>query len=164
MSAWVTAEQLASFMARIERVPGPMPEPCWLWTGYIGHNGYARFRVAAKATRSTGKAHRFAYAVAAGEAIPFKAWVLHTCHVRRCVHPAHLYLGDAAQNSKDMIAAGNSNRGEKNARAKLAAHHVRAIRFRLAAGEAVAVIAREFRVTRATIYHIGAGDRWGHVK
>ena len=164
MSAWVTAEQLASFMARIERVPGPMPEPCWHWTGSRGTGGYGNLNMAVKATRSTSRAHRFAYAVASGAPIPVGGHVLHTCHIRHCVNPAHLYLSDNAQNTRDREAAGNTARGITHAMAKLTEQNVREIRFRIATEESLSVIARAFGVDRPAIYKIAKGWTWKHVK
>ena len=45
-------------------------------------------------------AHRVAYRMTRGE-IPIGESVLHLCHRRCCVQPAHLYAGDAQENSKD---------------------------------------------------------------
>jgi len=73
---------------------------CWNWTRHVGKNGYAWFR-----QDGHGHAHRWAYARFCGP-IPPGLWVLHSCDNRRCVNPAHLFLGTNGDNIRDMVAKG----------------------------------------------------------
>ncbi len=41
--------------------------------------------------------------------IPDGFWVLHHCDNRRCIRPAHLYLGTNADNMRDCAARGRLN-------------------------------------------------------
>ena len=50
-------------------------------------------------------AHRFSYEHHIGP-IPTGMFVLHRCDVRRCVNPAHLFIGDARDNLLDCIEKG----------------------------------------------------------
>ena len=79
---------------------------CWLWTGYIGKNGYGRF----KANKDIG-AHRFAYQLLKGP-IPAGLFVLHRCDVRHCVNPEHLFLGTQRDNILDAQSKGRLARGD----------------------------------------------------
>jgi hypothetical protein len=78
-------------------VPAHKPElgPCWLWTASLNQKtGYAQF------FRRHGEpvdGHRFSYELAHGS-IPERHDVHHTCHVRRCVNPAHLEAVTRSEN------------------------------------------------------------------
>src|SRR5574342_293975 len=54
------------------------------------------------------KAHRLAWQFANGEP-PADKMVLHTCDVRPCVNPAHLYLGTQRENMRDRAARGRTS-------------------------------------------------------
>lgn len=58
---------------------------CWLWTGYVMANGYARYWRADGSTM----AHRYAYQLHKGP-IPEGLQLDHLCRVRCCVNPDHL--------------------------------------------------------------------------
>ena len=70
----------------------PVVGPCLIWRRGLNKGGYGVF--------GSDLAHRVAYRMARG-AIPIGKSVLHMCHRRCCVQPAHLYAGDAKENSKD---------------------------------------------------------------
>jgi hypothetical protein len=83
------------------------PEPnsgCWLWLGLVDEKGYGRFGKGGRA------AHRKAYELFIGE-IPKGLCVLHTCDVRSCVNPKHLWLGLPADNTRDMLSKGRASGG-----------------------------------------------------
>lgn len=72
---------------------------CWLWQGTRGGSlGYGMFR---GPSRKPEFAHRVAWQITHGP-IPEGLMVLHRCDVPPCVRPAHLYLGTATDNSRDM--------------------------------------------------------------
>jgi hypothetical protein len=73
---------------------------CWEWSG-SRRNGYGQFYVDGRVVY----AHRFAHELLVGP-IPTERWVLHHCDNPGCVNPAHLFLGDAAANVRDMLAKG----------------------------------------------------------
>jgi hypothetical protein len=63
-------------------------------------------------------AHRFIYEKVIGP-VPEGRWVLHSCDVRGCVNPHHLFLGDAEANSWDMVVKDRHGRGERQKIAKI---------------------------------------------
>lgn len=77
---------------------------CWIFTGAWNRDGYGSIRYAGK----TIGAHRIAYEAFIGP-IPEGMSVLHSCDVRACVNPDHLWLGTQDDNVQDMIAKGRQN-------------------------------------------------------
>lgn len=76
---------------------------CWLWLGSCAPNGYGHFGIDHK----TFSAHRVAWMLTHGDA---GEWcVCHTCDIRPCVNPAHLFLTDRSGNMKDMHSKGRAN-------------------------------------------------------
>lgn len=80
-------------------------------------------------------AHRAAWTFTHGP-VPPGRFVCHHCDNRLCVRPAHLFLGDALANVRDMDAKGRrgAKQGEAHARAKLTRAAVEDIRARYVRG------------------------------
>lgn len=78
-----------------------IPEPnsgCWIWVN--GEQGtYGKFALDI-GDRKEFRAHRAAFLLYKGE-IPNGLHVLHTCDMRECVNPDHLYVGTNRQNMDD---------------------------------------------------------------
>lgn len=58
-------------------------------------------------------AHRLSY-MYWKKMIPKGMLVCHTCDVRRCVNPDHLFLGTHKENTQDMWKKGRENRNPKS--------------------------------------------------
>src|SRR6185295_8417265 len=134
-------------------------EECWLWTGYASVGGYGR----ARWNNKPCYAHRVAWMVTHG-AIPHGLQVLHNCPTGdnpRCVNPAHLWLGNAADNIRDAAQKGRVQhgashwanrhpelvrRGERHHQAKLTEEAVREIRALWNVTATGKELAREFGV------------------
>ena len=102
------------------RVDKRAPEECWLWTGRLDKGGYGVLDVAlVDGTRDRPvHAHRLMW-ILENETIPSKKMdVCHSCDVRSCVNPGHLWLGTRSDNMRDCAAKG---RIEAHKRARLAA-------------------------------------------
>lgn len=88
------------FLERVRKT-----KSCWLWLGFIAPSGYgAAWYSKIKNNIST---HRLSWIIFRGE-IPRAKHVLHKCHNRRCVNPAHLYCGTPLQNMQDRASSGRN--------------------------------------------------------
>ena len=76
---------------------------CWLWGGGLEPTGYGVFRAGSKQN-----AHRVAWEIYRGPIPPGKM-VCHHCDVRWCANPAHLFVGMARDNVRDMHAKGRGH-------------------------------------------------------
>lgn len=83
-------------------------DECWLWTGGIDRSEMGHGWIGT--SKGLEHAHRVAYRLHHGE-IEFGADVLHSCNQPRCVNPAHLQIGSAAENSEDMLRSGRQISG-----------------------------------------------------
>lgn len=100
----MTEEQLFnSLVKRFRRSYRKSLSGCWLWTPKSRKNGYG--------VLGTGKhnfvyAHRLALELAVGPPPHDESFACHTCDVKLCVKPSHLYWGDVDTNNADAKARG----------------------------------------------------------
>jgi hypothetical protein len=155
------AERIRLFWSRVRLAH---PDRCWLWTASVGSHGYGMFQ------SDTGliTAPRYAWTITYGP-VPDGLFVLHTCDVRRCVNPHHLWLGTQADNVHDCMRKGRwvSNagcrRGADFHTAKLTEADVVEIRRAHAAGSTYKVIAAMYGIDRTNVGCIVRRQTWKHV-
>lgn len=143
-------------------------DTCWLWTGKTNNKGYGDYG-ARKAGR---RAHQVSYVLHKGPIPPGKH-VCHTCDVRNCVNPDHLFLSDNLGNVIDKVQKGRQaqgtliaqhTQGQQNGQAKLQDSQVLEIRSRYAQGGVTQqALADTYGVNKATIGDIVTGRRWKHL-
>jgi hypothetical protein len=118
----LTHAQIESFWRRVKRADG-----CWLWTGARMSKGYGTVSF----WKRHRLAHRIAWALTHGEPRPGLD-ICHTCDVRACCNPAHLFDGTRLDNVRDMLQKGRgrwvATKGEANGSAKLTEDAVLEIR------------------------------------
>jgi len=86
---------------------------CWPWTGGSTIHGYGRFQAGESREESRVElAHRQAWILATGLAIPDGLCVLHLCDNPPCCNPSHLVLGTQGANVFDMVNKGRHWRSE----------------------------------------------------
>lgn len=97
---------------------------------------------------------------------PYKSG-LHTCHNdgnKLNNYEKNLRYDTAAGNASDRKIHGQDNRGSKNGMACLCEKQVIDIKRRLASGEGVCAIARDYEISHGAVSAIKNNKRWAHVR
>jgi hypothetical protein len=144
----------------LERVEFDTNGGCWLWTGVVSAGGYG--------ISNRGAAHRLAYRTFVGN--PRDKLVCHTCDVRSCANPAHLWLGTHKDNSDDMMKKKRGaweekkpehlsfwQNGDNNPTTKLSSSLAKEIR---ESSKSVRELSIQYGVSRSTIQRILARTIW----
>lgn len=86
---------------------------CWNWMGQKDRDGYGKFKL-------KGKHCRVPRIVMESLGFDVDGWVVrHSCDNPSCCNPQHLAVGTDADNSRDMVERGRSNKGSKHPQTKL---------------------------------------------
>ena len=138
------------------------PNDCWLWTGtkqkypiyYQNNKQYYAHRLICEHYHGdmSGLVTR------------------HLCGNALCVNPAHLKPGTQAENNRDKVLHGTTNKGkkcpwlghpgERNAKAKLTEQDVLDIR---SSDTPVKILAKQYNVSLKQIYIIRNRTAWAHI-
>ncbi len=141
----------------------PGPGGCTFWPerecdrygyGRLGYKHERRLRWVA--------AHRLSYLLHHGP-IPEGLEVMHACHNRRCVNPAHLSLGTHRENEEDKVRAGRSMKGERHGQSLITEEDAISLKERYEDGEPLKGLAFEYGLSYRAAYDIAHGRRWGHL-
>lgn len=136
------------FWSKVAKSTG---DGCWLFTGAINSRGYGVINRGEGRGRNV-LAHRLSWRLAHGN-IPDGKLVLHTCDVRNCVRPDHLWLGTSEQNTRDMLS-----KGRRVLAGKLAPEDARNIRGLAESGMTVDEIAPLYpQVKRVSVWRVVTG-------
>lgn len=87
------------FLQKVEKT-----ESCWLWIGNKRNKNRDSYGVMSFLGKKVDT-HRIAYILFKGS-IPDGMYVCHTCDVKLCVNPDHLWLGTQQQNMQDAKKKG----------------------------------------------------------
>ncbi len=129
-------------------------DKCWNWIGGTIANGYGMFWYEKKLC----KASRVVWF------LTYRTWpklcILHVCDNPLCVNPNHLFEGNNAENSADMVKKGRQARGSRNGNSKLTETDVKQIKRLLMQSVMPKTIAEQFHVSRRVISSIKTGKIW----
>lgn len=145
--------RLNIFMMRVRKT-----DHCWFWKGSVNKNGYGTTALGG----TSSLAHRVGWMLMRGQ-IPHGMVMCHTCDNKRCVNPAHLYVGTMLQNSRDAWERIKfpPRHGVANGRSKLSEDDVREIR---ADGKSThKELGGRYGVTDAAIRLVRIGRNWPQV-
>lgn len=124
---------------------------CHEWIGCLMPNGYGQISKNGR----PAYAHRVAWEIHCSD--PGNSFVLHSCDNRKCVNPAHLFLGTFNDNMADMVAKRRQAHGTRNGHAKLNEQKVREIR---GSDESGVSIAKKYNVSHSLVSMIRSGKIW----
>lgn len=134
-----------------------IPEPnsgCWFWTDSLDSYGYGRLVVTQSPRHKLFvQAHRLSWRLYNG-VLPEDLDVLHTCDMRSCVNPEHLYIGTHQDNMDDMVQRG------RLPQTRLTDKDVIAIRADIRSHR---VIAAFYGVTLSHVYKVKSGRARLHI-
>lgn len=137
---------------------------CWLWPGKKIGGGYGAIRVHGRYE----SVHRVAMFLWCGFDLKSSSWVLHKCDTPACYNPLHLYVGTPEDNVADMYdrdrQRGPVDRGSQHFKAKLDEDAVREIRRLAHLKVPTSEIARQFNVSRYTIWEVVSIRTWKSVE
>jgi hypothetical protein len=152
----LTEKDIERFWSKVDKSGGP--DACWPCSGSRDPDGYVQFWVTSM--RRSPRAHQVALLITTGWWPAKGETARHSCHTRECSNPAHLKPGTVADNSRDMVDAGRSLRGERNHGANLRRGHVNAIRCLAALGWRCTELATMFGVWKGTTSAIITRRTW----
>lgn len=146
----------ARFNSKISTVP--TEKGCLLWQAATSKLGYGAFSFGGK----DYAAHRLALIL--HDPIAFanrgdKTHACHKCDVPGCCNSKHLFWGSASDNQQDMASKGRA--GDSGSKLKDA--DVLDIKTRIARGDKVCNISKDYPVNRQAISKIKRGVTWKHI-
>jgi hypothetical protein len=77
-----------------------------------------------------------------------------------CINPSHLEIGTIADNNRDTFLRGRNAKGERHGNAKLNSQIIRDIRNSQLTNSQ---LAKQYHVSRKTIFRIRKHELWRHV-
>lgn len=137
----------------------PNNSGCIIWTGPIVSGGYGAMSV----NGDQQLAHRAAWEVSSGQAIPDGMVIRHSCDNPPCVNPEHLSLGSYADNSRDMVKRKRNKYGERVHTAVLKEEEVLKLRRLSDDGWSYNMLAEKFGISKSTVYAVVKRKSWKHL-
>ena len=97
----ICAIEIREFFKRVNKT-----DSCWFWKNVPTTKGYGLFKFKGKQCL----AHRWAYKWCFGS-IPKGMNICHSCDIRNCVNPNHLWAGTYVDNMQDALLKGRMKSG-----------------------------------------------------
>lgn len=124
---------------------------CWEWTGKTQSDGYAAMYFRSRRVL----ARRWIYMFVHGE-IPAGCHIIDSCNNRICVNPLHMQTITHAEQLREQGLSGFPDRVA--VQYKITDGDAAKIRSKIAHGVSMAELARQYGVSRTTIYLIKTGE------
>jgi hypothetical protein len=129
---------------------------CWFWIGYL-KNGYGFIEIDGVGIYS----HVLSFMIFKGK-IPKGKEICHTCDIRQCINPEHLFAGTKLENIQDAWSKGLGSQppitsGFSHHLATLTNIKVKEIRTLIQSGVPQRVVALKFGCSNSTAWRIGKG-------
>lgn len=142
------------------KIGSPSVNGCIIWKGSKHETGYGKINDG----KNYKLAHRVSYELFIGK-IPKGMYVCHTCDVRNCVNPKHLFLGTHLDNmiDRDLKGRNKTKSGIDHKSAKLNDEIVIDIRRKLKEGYSIVSLAKLYNVSTFAISSVKFGRTWKHV-
>lgn len=147
--SWSRSERLDYVLAHTDR--NPCHGGCWLWKGAKQKNGYG---TTVDENRRRVGVHRFVYEATHGVVLARKQLVCHTCDVRACCNPDHLWRGSYSDNVQDMVT-----KGRHGAQSRFSDADVAEMLAAVKRGERTSSVAARFGVSTSYLSTVLRG-RW----
>jgi len=132
---------------------------CWLWTGAKINSGYGTVKIDGKRYL----VHRYSWELAKGE-IPDEMYICHTCDVKLCVQPDHLFLGNQKDNMSDASAKGRLPKGEQHYISKLTPAILLECGKLVKQGVTYRELAQKYGASPSAINNALLGRSWKHLE
>jgi hypothetical protein len=135
---------------------------CWVWLASVGTHGYGQLSVGGR----PATVHTYSWKLHRGPT-PNELYVLHSCDIKLCVNPSHLFLGTFQDNMDDRDGKGRQPFGEKNGQAILTDQIVIELRRRYcpySRTDGCAAMAKDLGLAGSTVREAIKGIKWRHLK
>lgn len=151
LASFLSPEQIDYVWSRVEKTG-----ECWLWKGSLNPDGYGKITLPVNESNRTIAAHRLVWEMVKGE-IPKGLLCCHSCDVRHCVNPSHIWLGTQKENIQDMVRKGRkpSKLKPKQVLEIYALLQENTLTYR--------EIGQRFGVGTTIVRDIGSGKKWSHL-
>lgn len=144
------------FWSRVDRSGGS--NACWPWSGSHHPAGYGRLYWRGKMRPATHVALFLGRGIEVGSRL-----ARHRCDNPPCVNPAHLMVGDDADNRRDSVERGRAPLGERIGSSRLDDEAIRRIRRLASAGHSHREIGEMVGCHQTTVTRVLLRRIWGHV-
>lgn len=136
-----SASNFCSIKCRFNEKTKLASSGCIEWTAALYKNGYGKIGYV---DGRCDYAHRVSWSIYKGS-IPDGLQVCHHCDNRKCVNPAHLFLGKQLENMRDMC------RKKRHRKSRISYTQMAEIKNLYISGIRQAAIAKRYSVSQATI-------------
>jgi hypothetical protein len=132
-------------------------ESCWEWLGSMNRYGYGQLSV----NGTPMHASRLSLQIELDRELRHEEYACHKCDYKGCVNPAHLFVGSAADNSRDAMEKNLVAHGERQPSSKITAANASSIYVaRAIKGESLKSVAGQFGVTTSSVTAIAQRKTW----